>query len=263
MRRLAFVSAPTILLATLAGCGDVASPQYDGEKLATFHGVLVSELARPLPEAEIVIGWPDASKSDGDLTPFASFVRLPVDATLPARFSASLFEPPPETAYVPQPPGYPRLVGPRFTSAIILLARKGREVTSSGHLALDLALQDDKEAVLASFDNYLLTYFDRDGKLALQLEDGTISDLPGGEVTKGFHLMRQDRAECAVSFDEACIAQNIADGFPEATAWQGCADVRESGTAVEVPLETEITLTLKDPTVAPARPPLCTTPFPG
>ena len=256
MRRIAPM-AP-ILLAIFAGCGDQASPDYQGEPLMTMRGVLVSQLAEPLPEADIVIAWPDWSKGDGVSAPYASFARLPLDATLPAHFSATIFEPPPETAYAPQPTTLPRLIGPRFASAVILLARRGKEVTSTSHEALNLALMDPNEAVLDQFDNYLLTYVESDGTLQFEQADGTVVDVQ--TVSKGYHLVRQDRVDCAISFDDACIAQNVAIGIPMDSAWQGCVSTSETITPVEVPLDTEITLTLEDPTVPPPRPPLCTTP---
>jgi hypothetical protein len=250
-----------ILLALPAGCGDQASSDYQGEPLMTMHGILVSELAQPLPAADIVIGWPDWSKGDGMSAPTASFARLPVSATLPARFSATIFEPPPETAYAPAPTTPPRLVGPRYASAVILLARQGKEVTSTAHLPLDLALKDPNEAVLATFDQYLLTYVESTGTFRYENADGTIID--GPQVTKGYHLSRQDRVVCAISYDDACIAQNIALGFPADTAWQGCVATSETVTPVEVPLDTEITLTVGDPATPAQRPPLCDTPPAG
>jgi hypothetical protein len=264
MPRFAKLSAPALLLATLAGCGDVASPEYPGEVLAVVRGVLVSEVAKPLPEVDLVIAWPDWSKGDGTSTSANTFVRLPVDATLPARFSASIFDAPPETAYSVQPPGYPRLVGPRFTSATFYLVRKGREVTSNAAPALDFALADQEQPVLALFDEYMLTYFEDDGKMSLLWEDGTLTDL-SWEETKGFHLMRQDRVWCTVpdSADEDCIADEVDFwGATREDAWWTCATKRQEVKAVEVPLDTEITLTLQDGSVTELRPPLCTTPSP-
>lgn len=264
MRRFASLSAPALLLATIAGCGDVASPGYGGESLAVIHGLLDSQLPTPLPEVDIVIALPDASKGTETSAPFSTLVRLPVAATLPARFSASIFEPPPETAYLaPTPGAYPRLVGPRSTHALIMLARKGREVTTSERPKLDSALDDENEALLTLFDEYQLVYYEADGKLATEEADGTVTDVPGGNVTKGYHLMRWKLDTCAESFDEACIAANRQRGVPEGAAWQGCVTVRSGGETYEVPLDTEITLTVKDPTAPEPRPPLCTTPPPG
>lgn len=255
MRRFASLSAPALLLATVAGCGDVASPGYGGESLAVLHGHLDSQLPTPLPEVDIVIALPDASKGTLTSAPFSTLVRLPVAATLPARFSASIFDPPPETAYLPPTPGaYPRLVGPRYTHALIMLARKGQEVT---------ALDDEDESVLTLFDEYMLVYYETDGKLASEEADGTVTDIPGGAVTKGYHLMRWKIDTCAESFDEACIAENLERGTPAGWAWQTCVTLRKGGEPYEVPMDTEITLTVKDPSAPEPRPPLCTTPPPG
>jgi hypothetical protein len=256
MRRIAPIT--TILLAISAGCGDQASPEYKGEPLMTFQGVLVSRYAEPLPASDIVIAWPDWSKGDGTSAPYASFARLPVDATLPARFSGTIFDPPPETAYAPVPKAPPRLIGPRYSSAVILLARQGKEVTSTSHLALDFALRDPNEAVLATFDNYILTYVESDGTFKFEQEDGTIID--GPQVTKGYHLGRVDSVVCATAYDDACIAMNISFGIPADSAWEGCVSTTQSSTTVEVPLDTEMTLTIEDPTVPPQKPPLCDMP---
>jgi hypothetical protein len=156
-------------------------------------------------------------------------------------------------------------VGPRFTSATIYLVRKGREVTSNAAPALDLALANPQEAILALFDEYMLTYYEADGKMALQWENGTLTELPDGEVTKGFHLMRQDRVTCVEpdSANESCIATEMEFfGATREDAWWTCATTRQEVKAVEVPLETEITLTLRDGSVTELRPPLCTTPSP-
>jgi hypothetical protein len=263
MPRFAKLSTPALLLATLAGCGDVASPEYPGEELAVVRGILVSQATKPLPEAELVIGWPDWSKGDEISTAFSTFVRLPVAATLPARFSASIFEPPPETAYFEPPPGAARFVGPRFASARILLARKGREVTDTSYVPFNSPFANETDAVLAIFDEYMLTYYDRDGKLFLQTEDGTLYEQPGGPVTKGFHLMRQDVVRCAEpeSVTEDCIAENMERwGATREDAWWSCVNVRWEVWPVEVPLDTEITLTLPDYSVPEPHPPLCTTP---
>jgi hypothetical protein len=263
MRRFASLSAPALLLATVAGCGDVASPGYGGESLAVIHGRLDSQLPTPLPEVDIVIALPDASKGTATSAPFSTFVRLPVAATLPARFSASIFEPPPETAYLPLADGYPRLVGPRSTDALILLVRRDRELTTTMDPTLDTIVFDPNEAVLTLFDEYKLTYYEADGKLASEAADGTLTDIPGGQVTKGFHLMRWKTTTCAESFDEACIAANLQRGVPEGLAWQTCVTFRPGGDPYEVPLDTEISLTVRDPSGAEPRPPLCTTPPPG
>jgi hypothetical protein len=259
MRRFASLATSALLLATLAGCGDVASPEYGGETLGVLRGTLVSELATPLPEVDIVIGWWNWNNGDETSTPFETFARLSVDAALPARFSASIFDPPPATAYRELPPG---ALGPRFATAGILLARKGREVRSSLHLPLELALADENMAVLTSFDDYHLAYFEADGKLAMQNEDGTITEVPGGDVTKGFQLARLTSVTCAESVDEACIAAQMADfGSPPGAAWQACTILRQENTTTLVPLDTEITLTLRS-SVSQPRPPLCTTPPP-
>ena len=88
----------------------------------------------------------------------------------------------------------------------------------------------------------------------------TVPSVDVAKVTKGYHLERQDRVVCALSFDDACIAMNISFGVPAYSAWQGCASTTETDTAVEVPLDTPITLTIEDPTVPPQKPPLCDTP---
>jgi hypothetical protein len=267
MRRTASViSSPLVssslvplLLALSASCGDVAPPPYGGESLLTFKGVLVSQVAKPLPEVDIVIGWPDTSKGEATWAPITTFVRLPIEATLPARFSASILEPPPATAFQAQTPPatFPRLVGPRMTMATILLARKGLEVTTAGGPALDFALLDPNEPVLATLDDYALTYVETDGDLAVESADGTTVTI--AHLTAGYHLARQDRSECASSYDETCIAANVALGLPPDIAWQGCGEIVQTIDAVDVPAGTEIALTLKDPNLPRQRPPLCGT----
>jgi len=259
MRHLA-PAITTSFLAILAGCGTQAPPDYQGEPLATVHGILTSHLDQPLPESELVMAWADWSKGEGDgeaaFTNVSTFVRLPVAATLPARFSTVLLDPPPTTAYPPRPDAPPRLLGPRFTDATILLVRKGAAVTSTVTKPLDLALRDPQQAVLAVFHPYYLEYVESSGPVRFEQEDGTI--LMGPELTKGYHLYREDSVSCATSFDEACIARAMANGTPAEWAWEGCATIEQEGIPVEIPLDTEITLDLNDTSdVHPARPPLC------
>jgi hypothetical protein len=187
------------LLALAAGCGEQADPSYQGEPLAVIEGTLTSSEAS-LPPADLVLGWPDQTKSDGTSTPFATFVRVEVAATLPARFSAQIFQPPPETAYLIQPPGGDRLVGPRFASALILLAKRGATVTDASVNLVDRAAWP----VLASFNDYMLTYYESDGDLGVQpAAGGSVSVLE--HVTKGFHLFHNVTTECSMGIDEDCL----------------------------------------------------------
>jgi hypothetical protein len=265
MRRC--ISISLIFLALSAGCGDQTTPDYEGEPLMTLRGVLVSEYPQPLPASDIVVSWPDWSKAETDgagvtSTGFSTFVRLPVDATLPARFSATIFTPPPETAYTPPRTEFPRLIGPRFTMATFLLARAGKEIKNEGVPALDIAIADPNQTVLAFFDEYVLTYVESDGVLQAQLEDGSI--VGAQPLKKGFSLSRQERTVCALSYDQACIDQNISVfGIPEESAWQGCVTSTEMVKGVELPPDSEITLTLKDPQAPRTKPPLCETPPAG
>jgi hypothetical protein len=264
MRRIAPIT--TILLAVSAGCGDQAPPDYQGEPLATLHGVLLSELAEPLPEADIVMAWADWTKAltvDGlTSTAYWTFIRLPLEATLPARFTASVLAPPPETAYAPPRTELPRLLGPRTTSAYFLLARRGKDVTNGGHKALWLALLDPNEPILTDLDGWGLGYAESDGVLQYQMEDGTIIDGPA--VTKGFHLFRIDSVECRLDdTDEACVADKISSGWDEESARRQCTTIMYTSTNVEVPLDTEMTFTVKsDGPDLPPRPlpPLCESP---
>src|SRR6187431_551247 len=126
MRR--FTPLATVLLGLSAGCGDQASPDYKGDPLVTLRGVLVSDLAQPLPEVDLVLAWPDWPKQTASLD-VRTFHRLPVMASLPAHFSADIFEPPPESAYSPSYVDGDAVVSIRATVAAIMLARKGMEVT--------------------------------------------------------------------------------------------------------------------------------------
>jgi hypothetical protein len=238
-----------------AACGDQAPADYQGEPLAVLQGTLYSGLAEPLPAADLVLGWPDESKIQGNAVPISTFQRVELAPTFPASFSAEIFQPPPETAYHVRPETGATLLGPRFTTAVILLAKHGETVIDTSFDVFHTG------PTLAVFNNYMLTYFDSDGELTLRDDQGVIHPL--GPVTKGFHLERQDRTYCSNGVDQACLADAMAFAANTGgtiTAWDTfrCSMVSEADSAVEVPLSTPITLTVP----APDAPPPAFTPCP-
>jgi hypothetical protein len=235
-----------LLTSLAAGCGAQAGPDYEGQPLAVLRGTLTSAVPN-LPPADLVLAWPDETKGDGVAVPFASFSRVRVDAQLPATFEATVFEPPPETAYHAQPATGPALVGPRFTSAIILLAKRDANVTTTEVLP--------GSDVLATFtDDYLLTYYDGSGDLSLRAQDGTLTKVD--TVTKGFHLMKATHVTCSKGVDQACLdAAKNPDGTIFDFDRYRCSMPFETTTTKEVPL-TSMDLEVKPldaplPTLAP------------
>jgi hypothetical protein len=221
------------VLALHAGCGEQADPSYQGEPLAVIKGTLTSSQPT-LPDADLVLGWPDQTKSDGASTPFATFVRVEVAATLPAHFTAEIFQPPPATAYIVQPPGGDRLVGPRFASALILLTRRGATVTDTSVDAVNRA----SSPVLASFTDYMLTYYESDGDLGIAPEAGG-PVVTVAHVTKGFHLVHNVTTECTRGVDEDCLARAMQFGNGMLTDFDRYfCSMRSSETkATEVPFD--------------------------
>ncbi len=203
--KLAFLFA---VLALNAGCDAQADPSYQGEPLAVLKGTLTSSRAS-LPAADLMLGWPDYTKTVDNATPFASFVRVQVAATLPARFSAEIFQPPPETAYFVPPPDGDRLVGPRFATAIILLAKRDATVADASVNLVDPAAGP----VLATFNEYMLTYYDSDGDLGFQPAAGG-PVVKVAHVHKGFQLIHNVTTECSNGIDQACLdrAQQFGNG---------------------------------------------------
>jgi hypothetical protein len=109
-----------------AACGDQAPADYQGEPLAILTGTLDSQLSDPLPAADLVLAWPDETQIQGNEVPITTFQRVELASTFPASFSVEIFQPPPESAYHVRPATGVTFLGPRFTSALILLAKRVR-----------------------------------------------------------------------------------------------------------------------------------------
>jgi hypothetical protein len=230
MRRF---TCATLLLLGLPACGAQVPPDYRGEPLATLHGNIVSQLKGGVPDSDVALLWPDWSKGDASGTYHTTAVRVPVQTELPARFTLTLFEPPPESAY---PPHQKDFWGTRFSSATIALVKRG--------VNADDALLCCDGKVLAYIDNYLFTYAEGNGKHDLATPDGGTESLT---IEQGWSLVRQDVTHCADGFDQACIDQRLAAGDSEAFAKERCAINPKSIThPVRVPLDTELTLTVRE-----------------
>jgi hypothetical protein len=221
------------VLALHAGCGEQADPSYQGEPLAVLKGTLTSDQTS-LPAADLVLGWPDYTKTVADATPFATFVRVEVAATLPARFSAEIFQPPPETAYFVPPTDGDRLVGPRFATAIIMLAKRGATVVDT---SVNLVNRADGP-VLATFPEYMLTYYESDGDLGIQPADGS-PVVKVGHVTKGFELVHNVTTECSNGIDQACLdrAREFGGGMISDFDRHFCSMVSSETKATTVPFD--------------------------
>jgi hypothetical protein len=248
MKRLALVP---FLVVGLAGCGSVASPDYEGEPLAEFHGYVAWQRPDPMPTVDLMFFWPDASHVqtiDGvTSTNLSTAVRMPLDAAAPAHFDFKVFTPPPDSVYyAPQTEFW----GARISDAIAALVTRGATPTTLGD-----------PSVVAKLENYVIGYADRDA-------DKTLSSLDGGQtatihIRKGYNLSRQDMMWCADGYDQACIDREVAGGWSQDVAQSHCLiNPQERTTPVEVPLDTELAFTVTDPN-APFQPPHYTIPCPS
>jgi hypothetical protein len=203
----------------------LASPAYKGEILLTLRGHVVSERKDPLPDADVVLVWPDYS---GARPTFAG-VRVPVESELGGRFTLSLFVPPPDAAYDAR---LTEIWGTRFASASLVVAERG------------VAIDGTDNGVLARVDGYVLTYAEGNGEVHGKTPDGGDGVL---RIPKGFRLVRQDTIICADGFDQACYDAAIANGEPDFIAQSHCIINGRSIThPVGVPLDTELTVTVID-----------------
>ncbi|HEY4186627.1 MAG TPA: hypothetical protein VGP07_16235 [Polyangia bacterium] len=236
-----------------AACGAQATPDYQGEPLLVLTGMLESEVPGPLPEADLVLAWPDFSKGvDGTTSYSTTFARIEVAAQLPARFSAQIFQPPPEGAYEPSPnpAGWTQL-GPRSTAAQFVIAKRGVTITDASINWVNL----DENQVLPQANQYFLVYYDSDGDMGLRGPDGTV--YLGDHVTKGFHLGLVNETRCSMGPDQACLDflmmfETITD---EDRA--NCTTAGETSATVEIPLDTPLDLVVAGPPAAPSTLPPC------
>ena len=136
-------------------------------------------------------------------------------------------------------------------------------MTTTAYRGLETALSDPNEPLVAVFHKFMLTYFETDGWIAWRHPDGTIQYF-GGPYTKGFHLSYHDTYFCVNGpVDEACIAQQLALGYTEEGALWGCANKTVTQIDAWVPLDSEITLTVEDPSAQSPPLPFCTMPPPA
>jgi hypothetical protein len=226
----------------LPACGEQASPGYAGQTLATIEGTLTVHRTGTLPEADIIVAWPDFSQgtTDGQVASTAVYtsVRQPVSATLPAGFRLNLVEPPPATAFAPLPPGWS---GPRLTLGQILIVKRG--ATPKSITSLD-------PAILQIVDDYLINYVEGTGNLTGPDGHGGTASIP---LTKGFTLARQKITFCSSAVDSQCADAYRAQLSAMAVDWV-CGTTRDEQTkAVDVPFSTPISIEITDPS-APSVP---------
>ena len=232
-------SSWSVLLATavlvLPACGEQASPGYDGQMLATIQGTFSVHRADPLPDADIIVAWPDVSKAttDGQIT-YASAstsVRQPVSATLPAGFRLDLVEPPPPTAFAPLPAGWS---GPRFAVGQIIIVKRGATPTT---------FDSDDPAILQTVNDYMINYVESTGNLTGPGENGTTGSIP---LTKGFGLVREKYTFCSTVVDQDCAATYRDQLPPIAIDWVCGSNRGENTQAVDVPFSTPISIDITD-----------------
>lgn len=256
MRRSALLDLSPLLLPLcfiVPACGDVAPADYKGEPLFTITGTLYSELPDPLPAADLMLAWPDGP--NGGLE---TIQRIELAPTFPASFSAEIFQPPPDSAFMPVgATGYTTL-GPRVALGGFFLAKHAVPVTSS---EMDTS---GNGPVLANFDDYGLVYYDSTGEIRVQDDQGNV--YYSQQVTEGFHLMHWEQTTCQLGADPQCLAdaQQLHDFLNDGPLTHDdiarCTGTMTNPTTEEVPLTAPITLTVKasgtpDPTTLPLCPP--------
>lgn len=167
----------TLLLAALGGaaCDPASHPGYNGEVLASIHGLAaVKDPSYKPGPTEVVLLWAQGEAENFNMVA----ERVPVTGMFPAEFRLDLHQPPPSatTGFEAQ--------GARLNLALIAAYKQG--VLKTGEV---LPLDDPMKAgkILSSWlgsAEELVIHLDRD--LAA---DHPIAVLTGGIRTKGFHLV--------------------------------------------------------------------------
>lgn len=228
-------------------CDAQVPPGYQGEPLVTLQGTLSSQSTDPLPAADLLLGW---LSSDARITPFQ---EVQVSVQLPSRFTALIFQPPPESAYPAHPysDGYTQL-GSRVAAAQFVLAKHGVTVTDPSINWVDPSVNQ----VLGYLDHYTLFYFESDGYPGVRDPEG--KEHLGPYMTKGYHLQRNDTTDCTTGAAQTCIdnLQMLLGTLTDADR-QSCYSAQSSTTPVEVPLNTPIDLVIPGPPSLPSTLPPC------
>jgi hypothetical protein len=170
----------------LAACGDPqVGSEYPGEALLTVEGTIVNELgAAPAGPVDAVLVW----NTQGDVESFP--VRTAVAGSFPASFTLSIHAPPQE-------------------SALNDFSEFGLEDTRVGIATVEAALDEASAGEgtgLGVDEGHVIVYVESE-----MAEDGFWSNLFGGPLSPGFHVMDVFRregdvdAELQAAFD-ACDA---------------------------------------------------------
>ncbi|HEY4185917.1 MAG TPA: hypothetical protein VGP07_12665 [Polyangia bacterium] len=226
-------------LLAVPACGDQSSPELIGQATATLEGTITNHRTTPLPDADIVIAWPDFSQAiPGDFVvtnDYSATVRQPVSSTLPAAFRLDLLSPPPETAFPPPTPGWS---GPRLAVGYISIVKRGEAPTSG-----------NDSNVIQTVQDFVISFADGTGDIVGPPDDkGTIFRFP---VTKGYTLNGQRIEFCPSYVDAACVAAQSGTLSKARVDWLcGSSSDGEITTGVVTPFSTPITVDLTDSNTA-------------
>lgn len=244
-------------LASLAACGSMADPSYQGESMAKLTGTVRSQLGEVPSDVTAAIVWATApfDETASPTTPFllsqASYgTAVDVDGTFPSTFTLNVYEPPPDIAMSPDistDPDHPLHIAMGRVFAV-----DPARVTAN-----DDGTENVRDAILGSSDQlvgdgfgtaqYFLYYYDAD----MPDDDATF---PG--LKKGYHLQRFDGdLTCATTLDsisvDDCIAAwgsdpDNANEVAEARAFCTTPIVAVKGYE-DIDLATPLTITLAAP----------------
>lgn len=178
----------------LTACGEVVTPEYRGEPLATVQGVVENRDGLELPsEVSAYVVWLNAIGS-GDARELSASAT--VEATLPANFSLSLFHEPPAVAFG---------AAPESREATVAV---GSVVVATTQQLTALAEGRPVRGVYGATADTQLVYVPSAGDAA-DLDE--VYD--GDPVVPGFNLVtRTDQATTVVSMWTTVVVVGLLDG---------------------------------------------------
>jgi hypothetical protein len=184
-----------ISLGGAAACDPVASDKYQGEVLATLHGVVTSRTQVPaVVPLEVGLVW---GRPDGRGIKFIA-EKVPITGSFPAQFTVQLHHPPPAQA------GWPLAGGARINMAFIA-------ALSANDWTAGTLLEAGQNIASYGVAGEVLVHLDRD--LPAGPNQGVLG--LGGVRTAGFHLV----GEVDVTAEEAQReAESCRKMFPAAPA---------------------------------------------
>jgi hypothetical protein len=189
----------------LLGCDAHEAADYRGEELFRVTGTITQASRADVPEAEAALVW-DSPDEEGKGTSYDA-TAVATDGKFPARFSLSVYQPPPPATLfkTPSRPGKPE--EPGVAIGLVTVVRKGTLARGKVEFTVgDLSFQGLSEndayfpGLLGVAREPLVFYFDRD------VAGGTRVAEFVGTRRKGFYLMKtaplselefeKRRAEC-------------------------------------------------------------------